>query len=136
MLSIWTWLKFYHLVNSFPNKPWFLHVYSASLLKTLLEKEKLLVSSNISFANIVFYPLKTLCHFHLNLKLLSTNSFSLEESNFIVWESVRRDDDHKHFTWLTKTDSHHVVKKTLTLSQTTNFRLFQTQSACRQQFQT
>ena len=40
----------------FPNKPWFLHVCSTSLLKTLWEKKKLLVTSNFSFSYHVFYP--------------------------------------------------------------------------------
>ena len=40
----------------FPNKRWFIHVCSRSLLKTRSEKEKLLVTSNFSFANSVFYP--------------------------------------------------------------------------------
>ena len=44
------------LVNSFPNKHWFLCVGSTSLLKTLWEKEKLLVTSNFSFSHSVFYP--------------------------------------------------------------------------------
>ena len=43
-------------VNPFPNKTWFLTVYSTSLLKTQWEKEKLLVTSNFSFSNSVFYP--------------------------------------------------------------------------------
>ena len=55
MLSIWTSIKFCHLVNPFPNKPWFLRVCSTSLLKTLREKEKLLVTSNFSFSHSVFY---------------------------------------------------------------------------------
>ena len=42
--------------NPFPNKPWFLRVCSKSLLKTLWEKEKLLVTSNFSFSHNVFYP--------------------------------------------------------------------------------
>ena len=42
--------------NPFPNKPWFLRVCSTSLLKTLWEKEKLLVTSNFSFSHSVFYP--------------------------------------------------------------------------------
>ena len=47
--------------NSFPNKPWFLRVYSKlSLLKTLLEKEKLLITSNNFFSNSVFFPFGTL----------------------------------------------------------------------------
>ena len=43
------------MINPFPNKPWFLRVYSMSLLKTLWEKEKLLVMSNFSFSNSVLY---------------------------------------------------------------------------------
>ena len=43
-------------LNPFPNKPWFLRVCSTSLLKTLWEKEKLLVTSNFSFSHSVFYP--------------------------------------------------------------------------------
>ena len=43
--------------NPFPDKPWFLRVCSTSLLKTLWEKEKLLVTSNFSFSHSVFYPL-------------------------------------------------------------------------------
>ena len=35
MLSFWSSLKFCLLVNSFPNKPWFLDVCCTSLLKTL-----------------------------------------------------------------------------------------------------
>ena len=42
--------------HPFPNKPWFLRVYSTSLLKTLWEKDKLLVTSNLSFSLSVFYP--------------------------------------------------------------------------------
>ena len=45
------------LINPFPNNPWFLRVYSTSLLKTLWEKEKLLVMSNFSFFHSVFKPL-------------------------------------------------------------------------------
>ena len=43
------------LINPFPNKPWFLRVCSISLLKTLWEEEKLLVTSNFSFSHSVFY---------------------------------------------------------------------------------
>ena len=44
-----------HCFNPFPNKPWFLRVRITSLLKTLWEKEKLLVTSNFSFSHSVFY---------------------------------------------------------------------------------
>ena len=43
-------------INPFPNKPWFLRVCSIILLKTLWEKEKLLVTSNFSFSHSVFNP--------------------------------------------------------------------------------
>ena len=43
------------LLNPIPNKPWFLRVCHRSLLKTPWEKEKLLVTSNFTFSNSVFY---------------------------------------------------------------------------------
>ena len=43
--------------NPFPNKPLFLRACCSSLLKTLREKEKLLVTRNFSFSHSVFYPL-------------------------------------------------------------------------------
>ena len=45
-----------NVLNPFPNNPWFLPVCSTSLLKTLCEKEKLLVTSSFSFSHSVFYP--------------------------------------------------------------------------------
>ena len=42
-------------LNPFPNKPWFLLVCHTNLLLTLWEKEKLLIMSNFSFSDIVFY---------------------------------------------------------------------------------
>ena len=51
--------------NPFPNKLWFLHVCITSLLKTLGEKEKLLVTSNFSFSTQCFLPLLKIFHpFH------------------------------------------------------------------------
>ena len=49
-------LPIFESSNPFPNKPWFLRVCSTSLLKTLWEKDKLLVTSNFSFSHSVFYP--------------------------------------------------------------------------------
>ena len=43
------------MLNPFENKCWFLCVHSTSLLKTLWEKEKLLVTSNFSLSHCVFY---------------------------------------------------------------------------------
>ena len=45
----------YRALSPFPNKPWILRVCSRSLLKTLWEKEKLLLMSNLSFSHNVFY---------------------------------------------------------------------------------
>ena len=53
-------LEQFLLIKPFPNKPWFLSVCSTSLLKTLWEKEKLLVMSNFSLSHSVFYPFKEL----------------------------------------------------------------------------
>ena len=55
---LWLWESW---LNPFPNKPWFLHVCNRSLLKTLWEKKKLLVTSNFSFSHSVFYPFWQLC---------------------------------------------------------------------------
>ena len=41
--------------KSFPNKPWFLHGCSTSLIKSQLEKEELLITSNFFFSHSVFY---------------------------------------------------------------------------------
>ena len=46
--------------NPFPNNYWFLRVCTTSLLKTLGEKKKLLVTSNFSFSNSVFNPFEEL----------------------------------------------------------------------------
>ena len=74
---MWEWVNF---LTFFPNKPLFSRVCSTSLVKTLLEKEKLLVTSNFSFSHC-FLPIQRIfCHFHKKLKLSSANSFSLEVS--------------------------------------------------------
>ena len=66
--------------NPFPNKPWFLRVCSTSLLKTLWEKEKLLVTSNFSFPTVFSTRLENFLLLSSNLKLLSANSLNLEKS--------------------------------------------------------
>ena len=69
------------VINSFPNKSWILLVCSTIPLKTLWEKEKLLVTSNFSFSYYVFYQFPELSAISLNLKLSCANTFSLDESN-------------------------------------------------------
>ena len=62
------------------NKPLILLVCCTSLLKTLWEKKKLLITSKFSFFPQCFLPLlENFQPFSSNLKL-SANSFSLEES--------------------------------------------------------
>ena len=61
--------------NPFINKPWFLRVCSTSLLKTLWEKEKLLVTSNFSFSHSVFYPFRKLSAILIKLKIVVCKLF-------------------------------------------------------------
>ena len=68
------------IFNPFPNKPLFLCVCSRGLLKTLWQKEKLLVTSNFSFSHSVFYSFGELSVVFIKYEMLSANSFSLEES--------------------------------------------------------
>ena len=60
----------YNWIIPFPNKPWFLHVCSTSLLNMLREKEKLLMMSNFSFSHSVFYPFRELSAIFIKLKIV------------------------------------------------------------------
>ena len=51
-----------------------------AFLKTLWEKEKLLVTSNFSFSTVFSNHFDNFLPFNSNLNLSSANSFSLEES--------------------------------------------------------
>ena len=67
--------------NPFPNKPWVLCVCSASLLKTLWEKEKLLLFPQC------FLPVrKTFCHFHPIRNCRLQNLSVWKSLKFVVWE--------------------------------------------------
>ena len=68
-------ILFRNLFNPFPNKPWFLCVCSISLLKTLREKEKLLVMSNFSFSHSVFYPFGELSAIFIKFKIVICKLF-------------------------------------------------------------
>ena len=61
--------------NPFPNKPWFLRVCSTSLLKTLWEKEKLLVTSNFFFSHSVFYPFRELSVIYIKFEIVVCKLF-------------------------------------------------------------
>ena len=82
-------ISFINPSHPFPNKNWFLCVCSSSLLKTLLEKEKLFVTINFSFFPTVFSThLENFLPFSSNLKL-SLPSLSVWMSlKFDVWERV------------------------------------------------
>ena len=82
---------FIHYVsfNPFPNKPWFSRVCSTSLLKTLWEKEKLLIRSNSSFSQSVFYPFwRTFCHFHQTQNCHLQTLSVWDSLKFVAWERV------------------------------------------------
>ena len=68
--------------NLFANKPWFLRPCSTTLsvLKTLWEKEKLLVTSNFTFSAVFSTRLRNFMLFSSNSKLSSANSFNLEKT--------------------------------------------------------
>ena len=61
--------------NSFPNRPWFFRICSISLLKTLWEKEKLLIMSNFSFSHIVFYLFREFSAIFINSEIVVCKLF-------------------------------------------------------------
>ena len=77
------------MFNPFPNKPWFLRVCSTSLLKTLWEKEKLLITSNFSFSHHVFYPFGELSAIFIKSKVVVCKLFLVWKGlELVVWEWV------------------------------------------------
>ena len=59
--------------NPFPNKPLFLDVCSTSLLQTMWEKEKSLMTSNFSFSHNVFQPFRALSTIYITSKIVVCN---------------------------------------------------------------
>ena len=76
-------------VNPFPKKPWFLCVGSTSLLKTLWEKEKLLVTSNFSFSYNVFYLFGDLSAVFIKFEIVVCKLSQFGSVKSIVWERVK-----------------------------------------------
>ena len=76
------------LANPFPNKPWFLRVYSVSLLKTPWENGQLFVTSNFSFCNSVFYPFREFCAIFIKFKIVVCKLGVWKSQNRVVWEMV------------------------------------------------
>ena len=86
---VWDW------VNPFPNKPWFLRVYGTTLLKTLWEKEKMLVTSIFSFSHSVFYSVKEINHHFSNIQIVVCKCFQFGHvQNSVVWERVKPVESH------------------------------------------
>ena len=96
---VWLLVNCFHTITSFKRK---------EFLKTLWEKEKMLVTSIFSFSKNVFYPIK------VRFPCFSNILFCLQMSSIPT----------------TLKFCH--LSKNLTLSQITNFRLFQTERLCRQ----
>ena len=65
-------------VNPLPNKLWFLRVCSTNLLKTLWEKEKLLVTSNFFFSYSVFYSFGELSAVFIEFEIIVCKLFQFE----------------------------------------------------------
>ena len=63
-------------MNPFPNKPWCLRVCCTNLLKTLWEKEKLLVTSNFSFSHRgIFYRFEELSTIFIKFEIIVCKLF-------------------------------------------------------------
>ena len=76
-------------LNPFPNKPWFLCVLNSSLLKTLWEKEQLLVTSNFSFSHSFFYPFGELSAIFIKFEIVVCKHRVWRSLKFVVWETVK-----------------------------------------------
>ena len=81
-------LGIHYEINPFPNKPWFLRVCSTGLLKTLSEKEELLVTSNFSFSHSVSYPYEELSFIFIKFKTVGCKLFKFGSLKYVVWERV------------------------------------------------
>ena len=77
------------MFNPFSNKPWFLHICSTSLLKTLWEKEKLLITSNFSFSHRVFYLFGELFAIFIKFDIVVRKLFLFGRvENLSVWKGL------------------------------------------------
>ena len=73
-------------INPFPHNDTFWRPWETSLLKTLWEKEKLLVTSNFSFSHSVFNPLGiTFCDFRQIWNCCPQTLSVLKSLKFVVW---------------------------------------------------
>ena len=77
-------------LNPFPNKLCFLHVCSTSLLKTLWEKEKLLLTEISPIAHGVFNLSGELSAIAIKFEILVCKLFPIwKRLKFVIWERVK-----------------------------------------------
>ena len=76
-------------LKPFPNKLLFLRLCRTSLLKTLQEKEKLLVMSSVSFSHSVFYPFGKISSIFIKYKIVACKLFQFRSLKFDIWERVK-----------------------------------------------
>ena len=93
------------MVNPFPNKPCFSRVCSTSLLKTLREKKKLLVTSNFFFSHKVFYPFAEISAIFIKLDIVVCKLFqSGPVKNLSFGKGLRTVGEYRHRPLVLKTD--------------------------------
>ena len=85
--------------NTFPNKPWFLRVCSTSLLKTLWEKEKLLVTSNFSFSHRVFYRNGDISASGIKFEIFVCKTLSKKSLKIVAWERIKTGTKRQFWTY-------------------------------------
>ena len=74
------------LINPFPHNVTFWRPWETSLMKTLWEKEKLLVTSNFSFSHSVFYPFGKLSAIFVKFEIVVCKLFQFRKSlKFVAW---------------------------------------------------
>ena len=71
-----------------PKKNWFLRVWWTRLLKTLWEKEKLLVTSNFSFSHSVFYPFGELSAIFIKFEIVVCKLFQFGRVSNLLFGEV------------------------------------------------
>ena len=82
------WIIFYdkRVLNPFPNKPWSLHVYSASLLKTLWEIARY---EQFLLFQLYFLPIwRTFCHIHQIWNCCLQTLPVWKSLELVVWERL------------------------------------------------
>ena len=80
----------YTFINPLPNNHDFYWPWIRSLLKTLWEKEKMLVTSIFSFFHNVFYPSQNKFHLCSHIYFVICKCFPLGPVwNFVAWQRVK-----------------------------------------------